>query len=240
MLRSSLALFSVFVLSFMSLTAVTLEEVIQNNLEARGGLEKIKALQTAKFGGTMQTMGGEINFTQIYKGNSKMRLEMNGEGFTMTQATDGIIAWGDSPFGGGGPQVLTGPAADNLHRQADLAGDFVDHEKKGLKLELKGSEDVDGLTAYVINVTDPEGETVQVYVDAITWLEVKIVRAGEMMGREMTFEVNLSNYQDIGGVVVPMQIDINSNGRELVSMTRTSFEVNIPVDDTVFSLPAKN
>ena len=240
MFRSLTLFVLALVVAASAAQAVTLDEVIQNNIDARGGIEKIRALKTLKFTGTMQTMGGEMSFVQWYKGNSKMRMDMKSEAFSMTQATDGIIAWGDNPFSGGsGPQVITGPQADNLHRQADFAGDLIDHKEKGLTLELTGSEDLDGMTAYVVKVTDPTGDSHSIYIDAITWLEVKMVRKGAMMGQEMTLEVLLSNYQDIGGVIVPMQVDIRSDGMDLVSMTRNSFEANIPLDDEMFSLPSK-
>ena len=155
MIKSILAMLAFAVVASVSAQAITLEEIIANNIEARGGYDKLKALKSLKVTGTMQTMGGEMEFTSYFKDNSKMRMNMNVQGQEIVQAFDGFVAWSVNPFMGGGQATkLPKDQNDRFAAQSDIAGEFVDHEDKGLKLEFEGAVDIDGMTAYKVNITN--------------------------------------------------------------------------------------
>lgn len=238
MIRTMLATIALAIVASVSMQAITLDEIIANNLEARGGLTKLNALKSLKVGGTMQSMGGESEFTMYFKGNSKMRLNISVQGQEIVQAFDGITAWMVNPLmGSSDPQKLPKDQAARFAQQADLAGEFVNHEDKGLTLEYIGAEDIDGMTAYKVKVTNPEGATHVSYVDAITWFVIRTDREQEMMGQKRTMEILWSNFKDIGGIQMPMQMNINADGNEFMSLTWTTTDVNADIDDTMFDYP---
>jgi hypothetical protein len=86
-------------------------------------------------------------------------------------------------------------------------------------------------------VTNVNKESHLVYIDAITWLEVKRTITMAMMGQEAEMEMYLSNYKDIGGVQYPMQMDMEMDGQSVMSMKRESVEVNIDIPDSLFAYP---
>jgi len=217
--------------------AITLEEILANHIAARGGRETITKIRSMKVVGTMETMGGELSFTQYYKNNTKMRMDMSVQGMEIVQAYDGVQAWGTNPMSGGSPQLGGEAEANQAASQANIWGELIDPTDQGLTLEYVGAEDIDGMTAHLIKVTNVNKESHLVYIDAITWLEVKRTITMAMMGQEAEMEMYLSNYKDIGGVQYPMQMDMEMDGQSVMSMKRESVEVNIDIPDSLFAYP---
>lgn len=239
MFKGLLTMAAVGLIAIASAGAVTLDEIIAHNIEARGGRDMISKITTMKITGSMETMGGEMSFTQYLKENTKLRMEMMVQGMEMIQAYDGINGWSKNPMSGGEAQRSSEAELKQARGQANMWGAFMNPEDMGLKLEYAGAEDIDGMTAYVVNVTEPDGETNKLYIDAITWLEVKMTRKIAMMGQETEMDIFMSNYKDIGGVQFPMQMDFEMDGQEVMSMKRESVEVNVPVSDDLFAFPGK-
>lgn len=217
--------------------AITLEEILANHIAARGGRETITKIRSMKVVGTMETMGGELSFTQYFKNNTKMRMDMSVQGMEIVQAYDGVQAWGTNPMSGGSPQLGGEAETNQAASQANIWGELIDPTDQGLTLEYAGAEDIDGMTAHVIKVTNVNKESHLVYIDAITWLEVKRTITMAMMGQEAEMEMYLSNYKDIGGVQYPMQMDMEMDGQSVMSMKRESVEVNIDIPDSLFAYP---
>jgi len=83
------------------LMAQTVDEIIAKNIQARGGMDKIKAVQTIRSTGTM-TMGGgmEAPGSMVQKRPDMARIEFTLQGLTAIQAYDGKDAWQIMPFTG--------------------------------------------------------------------------------------------------------------------------------------------
>ena len=239
MIKGLLSLAAMVLFAATSVQAITLEEIIANNLEARGGRDMITKIKTMKVTGSMETMGGELTFTQYLKDNTKLRMEMSVQGMDIVQAYDGITGWSSNPMTGAGPQRSSEAEMNQARGQANIWGEFINPEDQGLTLEYVGAEDIDGMTAYKIKVTDAQGESHHTYVDAITWLEVKLTRTISMMGQEAEVDIFLSNYKDIGGVQYPMQMDMEMDGQQVMSMKRQDVQVNVEMADDLFAFPSE-
>ena len=84
-------------------SAQTVDEIIQQNLDAKGGEEAWLAIKSAKITGTMRMGGGaagamEMPFTVEFKKPHKIRLEFTMQGMTAIQAFDGETGWAILPF----------------------------------------------------------------------------------------------------------------------------------------------
>ena len=80
---------------------LTVDEIIAKNIEARGGLEKLKAVKTMRVSGRISVgQGLEAPVTMEFKRPRKMRMEFTLQGLTGVQAYDGKKGWGISPFQG--------------------------------------------------------------------------------------------------------------------------------------------
>jgi outer membrane lipoprotein-sorting protein len=84
-----------------SLSAQSVDEIIAKYVQARGGADKLKSVQSIKTTATM-TMGPgmELPGTVIQKRPKFARLEFTAQGLTAVQAFDGKDAWQIMPFMG--------------------------------------------------------------------------------------------------------------------------------------------
>src|SRR5579872_5798612 len=107
-MRLSLALLLVLSASVFA-ASQTADELIAKNLQAKGGVDKIKAIKTYRVTGKLVAGGG---FTGEY-GQENMRPNLVREtfsvqGLTAVQAYDGSTGWQIQPFGGSKTPQLMG------------------------------------------------------------------------------------------------------------------------------------
>ncbi|MBI2794464.1 MAG: outer membrane lipoprotein-sorting protein [Ignavibacteria bacterium] len=220
-----------------SASAITLQEVIAKNLEARGGVDKIKSFKSAKSTGTMSTQGGDLAFTRLMKGNTKFRMDMTIQGMSITQAYDGTVAWRINPMAGNKPEKVSDEELKDIAKEADWAGEFVDTETKGYQLELVGPEDLDGSSVYKVKITSRDGDVEYAYIDAITWLMVRKDQSMNMGGTPMSVETYYTDYREFGGIQVPMKIEIKYQGQSAMAMTIENIDTNADIPDELFKFP---
>jgi hypothetical protein len=220
--------------------AQTLEEVLARNIEARGGLERIRGTESVRMSGTMTLGPGlEAPFKIELKRPNRMRVEFVIDGQTGIQATDGTAAWGQMPFTGTpGPVILAPGDAKSLMGQADLDGPLVDHAAKGHKVELVGKEAIPGGEAYRIKLTMKDGETRAIFIDSVSFLEVRGEGRRSTPRGEMEFVTRLTDHKPVDGLVLPFALESGPKDRpERQRMTLTKIERNVALDDAQFAVP---
>lgn len=105
----------------------------------------------------------------------KSRLEIDFRGETAVQVFDGKHGWKLRPFlNRHEVESFTADAMKPVTLQSDLDGPLVDYSAKGTKVELEGTEKVEGQDAYRLKLTFKTGESRHVWIDANTFLEIKI------------------------------------------------------------------
>src|SRR5215475_4094198 len=132
------------------LSAQSVDEIIAKYVQARGGADKLKGVQSIKTTATL-TMGPgmELPGTVIQKRPMLARLEFTAQGMTAVQAYDGKQAWQIMPFmGKKDPELMSADEAKEPEEMADVDGPLVDYKGKGHQLELLGKEKVEGTDAY--------------------------------------------------------------------------------------------
>lgn len=224
-----------------ALPAQTLEEVLAKNYQARGGLEKITAISSARITGTM-TMGGgmEAPFVWQWKRPNKLRLEFTFQGMTGVQAYDGQTGWMIMPFlGSSDPEKMPEDQLADIKEQADFDGELVNWKAKGNQVELVGREKVEGTDAFKLKVVKPSGEVSFLFLDAEYFLEIKGESKRNVRGQEMEFESALGDYKEVGGVMIPHSLSSKIKGTPVgQTITFTKVELNVPLDDSLFVMPA--
>ncbi len=220
--------------------AQTVDEVIAKANEARGGLEKMKAVQSIRMKGKM-TMGPglEAPITIEMKRPRNARMEFTLQGMTGVQAYDGQQAWGISPMGSQKPEPLPPEMAKDLDNQSDIDGPLVDYKAKGHQVELIGKEKVEGSDAWKLKVTLKSGDVQYVFLDADSHLEIRNESKRTIRGSEVELETTIGDYKEAGGLLWPHSIQSGAKGRpEKQSFAFESIEVNPALDDARFKMPA--
>lgn len=79
---------------------------------------------------------------------------------------------------------------------------LVDASSKGSKVELEGTEQVDGRDAYKLKVTTGK-DVRRVWVDAESFLDVKVDDSRRIEGKQRQVFTFLREYKAVNGVMVP-------------------------------------
>ncbi len=220
--------------------AQTVDELIGKANEARGGLDKMKAVQSVRITGKM-TMGPglEAPVTIEMKRPRNARMEFSIQGMTGVQAYDGQQAWGISPGGSQKAEPLPPEMAKDLENQADIDGPLVDYKAKGHQVELVGKEKVEGTDAWKLKVTLKSGDVQHILLDADSYLEIKNESKRMVRGSELEVESSIGDYKEAGGVLWPHSIQSGAKGRpEKQVLSFDKVEVNPTIDDGRFKMPA--
>ncbi|HYK02795.1 MAG TPA: hypothetical protein VE974_13635 [Thermoanaerobaculia bacterium] len=227
----------------MSATAadLTVDEILAKNAEAKGGIEKLRALKSIRYSGTLSLGGGlEAPLVMIKKRPESMRMDFTFQGMTGTQAFDGTTAWAVMPFmGKKDPEAMTGDMLKEAKQQADFDGPFIDSEKKGYKVESLGKVDLAGTPAYKLKLRR-EGNDTFVYIDANSFLDIRTEAKRTVQGQEIESETTIGNYKEFEGLLIPTQIEMKTKGAPAgQTITIDKVEINPAVEDDAFAMPKK-
>jgi outer membrane lipoprotein-sorting protein len=235
--------------------AQTVDEVIAKNLAARGGVEKLKAMTSVKITGDVEQQGSKIHIVTWAKRPNYMRREMDATppppapgrasipGSTgpvkAVVGFDGSTVWMINPMLTNGPQAITGPQADMAKGDADFDSPLLDYKAKGHTIELAGKANISGKPAYHLKITKKNGLVQDYYLDVETSLEVRFATTVDQGGVKAEVATDLSNYKSVDGLTIPFTMKQSVNGTQLAQVTISSWEVNVPMDDALFKMPAK-
>jgi len=221
--------------------AQTVDEIIAKNVQARGGSDKLKSVQSIKSTATM-TMGPgmEAPGVLIQKRGNLARLEFTVQGLTAVQAYDGKNAWQIMPFTGKkDPELMPADEAKEIEETADVDGPLVDYKSKGHQVELLGKEKVEGTDAYKLKVSLKNGDVLTVYIDADSFLTIKEETKRTVRGTEQVVEQSIGDYKDVNGLIIPFAMESGVKGsQEREKLTISKIELNVPADDSIFKMPA--
>ena len=223
------------------LWAQTADEIIAKNIQARGGSDKLKSVQSIKSTATMAMGPGmEAPGVLIQKRGNLARLEFTIQGLTMVQAYDGKNAWQIMPFmGKKDPELMSADEAKEVEEMADLDGPLVDYKSKGNQVELLGKEKVEGTDAYKLKASLKNGDVQTIYIDADSFLEIKEETKRMVRGSEQVVEQSIGDYREVNGIVFPFAMESGVKGSpEKQKLTITKIELNVPADDSIFKMPA--
>ena len=219
--------------------AQTADEVIAKSLEARGGLAKLKAIQAIRMTGKMSMGPMELPMVIEMKRPASFRADVTVQGTLAVQAYDGTTAWGIPPMGPGQAQALPAEAAKEMANQADMDGPLVDYKAKGHQVELLGQEKVESSDAYRLKVTKKSGDVEYYFLDAHSYLPVRVEAKRTVQGTEIEGASTIGDYKEAGGFLWPYSIQNAAKGQpEKQTITVLTIEINPTLDDARFKMPA--
>jgi len=220
----------------------TLDELVAKNIEAKGGANALRGLQSIRLMGKMLVNQGQIAlaYDQTKKRPGEVRTDATLQGMTMVEAYDGKEGWRISPFGGRkDPEKMSADDAKALIESAEIDGPLVDWRGKESTVTYLGTEDVDGTLAHKLKVVRKNGDVNFVYLDPDHFLEIRILTQRMRHGAQEEVETDLGDYEKISGVFVPFSIESGRKGdpdKQKIMIDKA--EANVRVDDAVFQFPA--
>ena len=229
--------------SCLSLLALgqTAEELVNKNIQAKGGMEKIKAIHSVRMTGTLNGGGGfTAAVTQENERPNLVRETFSLQGMTAITAYDGSTGWQIQPFGGHkDPELMGEDDLRGLLRDADFDGPLVDYKEKGNVVEYLGHDIVDGDDALRLKVTQKNGDIIYYFLDPDTFLEIRKEVQENIRGSIRESVSEMGSYKPVAGVMYPYSLSQGSKANPSQSTTTINkIEVNVPIENSDFALPA--
>lgn len=230
------------VLLTVSAFGQTVDELLEKNLKAEGGKEKLQSIQSMRLTGKMKMGPMEAPITIVKARPSEMRLDFTIQGMTGTSAYDGTTGWNLMPFmGNKDPQKMTEEQLKDMRVEADFDGPTFDYKAKGNKVEYVGKVDTEGTPAYKLHVTTKEGKESNVYLDAETYLVIRTEATRNVQGQDLEMETTIGDYKTVDGLTMPYSMESHVKGKEGMggqAITIEKIELNPKVDAAMFKMPA--
>ena len=219
----------------------TVDELVAKNIEAKGGLDKIKAVKTRRITGRAeQSDGPPLNVVIENERPDEIRQDITIAGMTMVQAYDGKAGWTIQPFSGRkDPQYMGEDDLRDLTIDADIDGPLVDYKAKGNIVEFMGHDTVDGDDALRLKVTLKNGDIEYFDLDPDTYLEIRRESQEFIRGSVKEQVTEYGSYKPVADVMYPFSMAIwpKSDPTQALTVTIDKVEVNVPLAESVFVVP---
>lgn len=241
---------------------LTAEQIVAKNLAARGGLQAWHAVQTLSMTGKLEAGGNDssplphavkfggvelprrpaeqalLPFRLELKRARKSRLELDFRGQTAIQVYDGTNGWKLRPFlNRHEVEPFTSDEMKSMSMQSDLDGPLVDYAAKGTKVEVDGTDKVEGHDTYRLKLILKNGQTQHLWIDASTFLETKIEGSPRRLdGKEHSVEIYYRDYRATNGLMIPYVMETKVEGvRQTEKIDVEQITVNPRLDDARFA-----
>jgi len=240
-MKTNFLWFAIFFLLPLTAGAQTADEIVNKAVAARGGAEKIKAIQSERVTGRV-TFGPGLEGALVaeLKRPHKLHVEIVVEDQKIIRVYDGKSAgWIVNPFAEKkDAQPMSAEDLKSISEESDFDGPFIDYKAKGNQIELVGKEELEGKSAYRIKLTNKNGDIRFYLFDGASYLPVKWEETRTVEGKEVPWESFFSDYREVNGVKYAFKIDSDSPGTDLKqSVVAEKIEINAQIDDDHFSKP---
>jgi outer membrane lipoprotein-sorting protein len=219
------------------------EQIVERNIVARGGLAAWHRVHALRVSGRMDIGGRksmEVPFRSEMKRPRKVRFELDFQGQKAVQTYDGVHGWKMRPYlGRNDAEPFTPQEQQSAAQEQELDGPLIDYRTKGTKVALEGTEAVEGHDAYKLKLTLKDGSVRRDWIDAKSFLEVKIEGEPRRLdGRLHGVEITYRDYRSVSGLMIPHVLETAVQGvKGTRKMTVETVEVNPKIDDSAFLKP---
>ena len=215
--------------------AQTADEIINKHIEAIGGAEAWKKINSIVTTGTIKIQGADIGVNQTLLNGKGSRQDISAMGMNGYSIVTPSAGWNFMPFRGQkAPEPVTADDLKDAQDDLDAQGSLIDYKVKGHTVEYLGTEDVEGVEALKLKETLKSGKVQTVFIDPKTYYIMRVISKRKANGKEVDVTTNLSNYQKLPeGIYVPLSI-----GLPFGEMIISKVEINKPIDENIFK-PSK-
>jgi outer membrane lipoprotein-sorting protein len=192
------------------------ESILDKYIEVTGGRAAYEKVHTEIATGTMEISGmglkGKLTSYRAEPNKSYTLIELEGVG-KIEEGSDGQVVWAINPMEGAriklGDERAT--ALRNAAIQVELK--WQDFYKK---VDLAGTEDINGKPCYKLSLTPNEGAVETRYYDKASNLLVKVIVPVTTPNGPVTAEMGMSDYKEEDGILAPHTITQDAAGAQFV------------------------
>jgi hypothetical protein len=217
---------------------LTADQLIARYQAARGGEQKLQAIQSVKMTGTWGRSAKSQTPIVVLISPGRYLRQI---GKTSVKAVNGPATWELNPAAGIlKPEAMVAEDAGHFRDLADPQGPLVDSQTKGNKIEAVGKLSWHDSQVYKLKVTFPDERVSYFYLDAKSFLPVRVVTTLYLAqaDKEVPVEYIYQDYRDVGGVKWPFTEKANAPEARVAQVTSwKEIEANAPVNEAMFKSP---
>jgi hypothetical protein len=216
---------------FVQAQVQTVDDVINKYVEALGGKEKLAALKSIKYSGSINIQGNDVTIVQTKLNMKGMRLDIfvaGTENYQIVTPEKGIVFM---PVQGmTEPSPMPEAELKAGQNQLDVQGALFNYKEKGITVELLGTEKLNGEDNHKLKITFKNGLVTTCFIGAKNYRINKTVSKRMINGEEKDMETTYTNYkQNTDG----FWFAYNSTSMQ-GEMVYDKIETNIAVDENIF------
>lgn len=229
---------AIAVMPGLMVQAQSAEEIANKHIEAIGGKDKIAAIKTVYTEYDLDVMGQQApGITYVLNGKG-YRNEMDFGGQKIIQVVTDKGGWSINPMMG---QTSAEPMPEDQVKMnkssIDAGGPLWNYAAKGGKLELNGTENINGVNAHKLKLTTAEGPELMIYVDPTTFYLSRIVIKAVAEGQTVETTMNFSDYKKTDyGYVTAGTTELNLPQGFSLTIKTKKVEVNKEIDPNIFEM----
>jgi outer membrane lipoprotein-sorting protein len=235
---------------FFSATAQTAEEIVKKYFETMGGRSKWEAVKGLKMSVKLNQGGMEIPLSIVQLKDGRQLTTITFQGKEIKQGVyDGTTLWSHNFVNMKAEKSDAETTANFKLDIGDFPDPFLNYKDRGLKIELLGKETVEGTETFKIKMTKkpvmvdgkPADNVVFYFFDTenyVLLMTEQEVKSGP--GKGMTAQTKYSDFQEVGGIMMPFSMVQGAKGQPGQTLTVTNIELNPTVADAEFKYPEGN
>ncbi len=216
----------------------TAEEILDQAAKAQLNGSAVDELYSLQHKMTLTMPGGvEAKMVSTFKEGAKCQMKITIPSLNMTieQGCDGKDCYMSEPMLG--PRLLEGEELGAMLIQADFKSDFNWREAY-TSFSFEGEEEVNGRPCYKVKLVTAGGVDLVNFYDKETYLlrRTDAIMVDKVMGK-ISSKTLFDSYQVFDGLKMPTHIIQEALSNRIEQHIET-YKFNVPVDDSVFTIPA--
>jgi tetratricopeptide (TPR) repeat protein len=216
-----------------SLPAV--DEVINKYAQAVGGAAALNAVTSRVVKGSLDVVGVSRNGTfELYTAapNKSLTIIQPAPTETIRSGYNGQIGWMQTASG---VRLLKGAELDAVQNDSDFYA-ILNLKTRYAKLTLSGKSKIGYREVYVIDAQTGTGAADRLFVDAETYLPVRMNTVRTHRGAPTPVEIYYDDWREVDGLKMPFVIT-HSFQKRTMTFTVKEIKSNVPVDAKMFEKP---
>jgi len=210
-----------------------------SNMALRTDKQRLEAIEKAK---NQRAAEGQVQVPFLLElkrpGLSRVEIEFNGK--TAVQVYDGKEGWMKRPFLNRDDwEPFSAEQANSQSGKWDLDSPLLDYSAKGTNVEVESTEPIDGHDAYKLRLTMKDGTVQHIWIDAHSFLDVKVEGTPRRMdGKMRTVWVYQRDFRPVQGLMMPFLLETAVDGyRDTHKMVIEKIGLNPDLADSLFVRP---
>ena len=235
MKKSVIFLFFAFSICSLQLQAQSADAVINQYIEANGGLKKLTDLKTIQYNGVIESDQGDIHVKMSIADKRGIRVELDIDEVKNIQFANSKTGYSILPsFGMDEEQEMTPETLLVFQEQMELESPLINYAEKGHSIEHAGIVELGNVQAHKLELQYENGNLTSFFIDVASGFILKQIQIFKIGTEDVIIENEFSDYRknDAGYVFA------HSIKSELGTMRYEEIKTNPKLEDSLFEKAA--